>query len=93
MINVLKSFTSDSIFNATSRLLEELKIQFSTETREPIHIQDFYDGPLPQYLINAFKCVEASYYIGILDDASLSGKESDIKLRNRARYDAMFVFA
>ena len=47
MINVLKSFTSDSIFNATSRLLEELKIQFSTETREPIHIQDFYDGPLP----------------------------------------------
>lgn len=93
MINVLKSFTSDSIFNATSRLLEELKIQFSTETREPIHIQDFYDGPLPQYLIDAFKCVEASYYIGILDDASLSGKESDIKLRNRARYDAMFVFA
>lgn len=93
MINVLKSFTCDSIFNATSRLLEELKIQFSTETREPIHIQDFYDGPLPQYLINAFKCVEASYYIGILDDASLSGKESDIKLRNRARYDAMFVFA
>lgn len=93
MINVLKSFTCDSIFNATSRLLEELKIQFSTETREPIHIQDFYDGPLPQYLIDAFKCVEASYYIGILDDASLSGKESDIKLRNRARYDAMFVFA
>lgn len=93
MINVLKSFTSDSIFNATSRLLEELKIQFSTETREPIYIQDFYDGPLPQYLIDAFKCVEASYYIGILDDASLSGKESDIKLRNRARYDAMFVFA
>lgn len=93
MINVLKSFTSDSIFNATSRLLEELKIQFSTETREPIHIQDFYDGPLPQYLIDAFKCVEASYYIGILDDASLSGKESDIKLRNRARYDAMFIFA
>ncbi len=93
MTNALNSFTTSTLFNATSQLLNALNIRFSTETRESIHFQDFYDGPLPQYLEEAFKCVKASYYIGILDDDSLSGNESDVRLRARARYDAMFVFA
>lgn len=100
MINTLLSFTSGSLFNAASALLTRLHIKFDSETAEPINFTDLYDQQMPKYLTEALACVDKTYFIGIVNDGSLSGNATGDTLSSVAetmahegKYDGMFVFA
>lgn len=100
MEQTLKKFTNDTLFNATSALLERLHIQFDRETAEPISIADFYETALPKYLTDALECIDSTYFIGIVNDQSLAGAKNADSLESVAdtvrrgdKYDGMFVFA
>lgn len=100
----LKRFTTDSLFDASSALLEKLHIQFDRETAEPVSIADYWDGTIPQYLHDALANIEKTYFIGTVNDASLHGNKDSKSLKevtdkvadivkNGGKYDGMFVFA
>jgi len=100
MENTLKSFVGDSLFEATSNLLEKLNIQFNRLTAQPVEFTDLYDGTLPKYLVDSLKMISATYYIGIINDLSLQGHMNTTTLSDVAdiveqggKYDGMFVFA
>lgn len=101
MTDTLKLFTTSSLFDATSALLAKLNIRFNRQTAEPINVADLYDGAMPQYLTNALRLVEHTYFIGVANDLSLdTGEKSDNtideiseKIANGGRYDGMFIFA
>ena len=100
MIQTLNRFSSESLFDATSHLLNKLNIEFDRETAEPINVADLYDGPIPQYLTDALECIKDTYFIGIVNDKSLAGAKSADSLDDVAetiqhggKYDGMFVFA
>lgn len=100
MIETLKRFTQESLFEASSNLLNKLNIGFERETAEPINVADIYDGPMPQYLIEALKLIKDTFFIGVANDLLLSGSASSASLGeisdridNGAKYDGMFVFA
>lgn len=101
MTNTLKLFTTSSLFDATSALLAKLNIRFNRQTAEPINVAALYDGAMPQYLTNALRLVEHTYFIGVANDLSLdTGEKSDNtideiseKIANGGRYDGMFIFA
>lgn len=100
MIQTLNKFSSESLFDATSHLLNKLNIEFDRETAEPINVADLYDGPMPQYLTDALECIKDTYFIGIVNDKSLAGAKSadsldDIAetIQHGGKYDGMFVFA
>lgn len=97
---ILHKFTTDTLFNATSALLERLHIQFDRETAEPISIADFYETALPKYLTDALECIDSTYFIGIVNNQSLAGAKNADSLESVAetmrrgdKYDGMFVFA
>ena len=100
MIQTLNRFSSESLFDATSHLLNKLNIEFDRETAEPINVADLYDGPVPQYLTDALECIKDTYFIGIVNDKSLAGAKSADSLddvaetiKHGGKYDGMFVFA
>lgn len=100
MIETLKRFTEESLFEASSDLLNKLNIGFEGETAEPIDVADIYDGPMPQYLTEALKLIKDTYFIGVANDLLLSGSMSSNSLddisetiENGGKYDGMFVFA
>ena len=100
MIETLKRFTEESLFEASSYLLNKLNIGFEGETAEPIDVADIYDGPMPQYLTEALKLIKDTYFIGVANDLLLSGSISSNSLgdisetiENGGKYDGMFVFA
>ena len=100
MIQTLNRFSSESLFDATSHLLNKLNIEFDRETAEPINVADLYDGAMPQYLTDALECIKDTYFIGIVNDKSLAGAKSADSLNDIAetiqhggKYDGMFVFA
>lgn len=97
MEKILRQFTTDTLFNATSALLSKLNIEFDRETADPIPVADFYDGPMPKYLTDALEYIEHTYFIGIANDQSLAGvrteESTEETLRNSGKYDGMFIFA
>ena len=100
MIQTLKRFTVESLFDAASKLLSKLNIQFDRETAEPIDVADLFDGIMPKYLTDALKAVENTYFIGVANDLSLQGNKSQDSLEDIAdmvergdKYDGMFIFA
>ncbi|MCQ2343805.1 MAG: N-6 DNA methylase [Paludibacteraceae bacterium] len=101
MTDTLKLFTTSSLFDATSALLGKLNIRFNRQTAEPINVAALYDGAIPQYLTNALRLIEHTYFIGVANDLSLdTGEKSDNtideiseKIANGGRYDGMFIFA
>ena len=100
MIETLKRFTEESLFEASSDLLNKLNIGFEGETAEPIDVAYIYDGPMPQYLTEALKLIKDTYFIGVANDLLLSGSTSSDSLseisetiENGGKYDGMFVFA
>lgn len=103
MKEVLNQFSdrSCSLFGCTSDFLKKLNIEFGgEETAEPISIADFYDDGMPKYLMNALQYVQATYYIGIINDKSLKGEVqgdsfADIAEKGERgdRYEGMAVFA
>ncbi len=100
MEHILRQFTTDNLFNATSALLSKLNIEFDRETAEPISVADLYDTPMPKYLTEALECIKDTYFIGIVNDGSLRGEKAAESLSSVAdtmqhggKYDGMFVFA
>lgn len=101
MTDTLKLFTTSTLFDATSALLAKLNIRFNRQTAEPINVAALYDGAMPQYLTNALRLIEHTYFIGVANDLSLdTGEKSDNtideiseKIANGGRYDGMFIFA
>lgn len=100
MEQILKRFTTDNLFNATSALLSKLNIEFDRETAEPISVADLYDTPMPKYLTEALECIKDTYFIGIVNDGSLRGEKAAESLSSVAdtmqhggKYDGMFIFA
>ena len=101
MTDTLKLFTTSTLFDATSALLGKLNIRFNRQTAEPINVAALYDGAMPQYLANALRLIEHTYFIGVANDLSLdTGEKSDNtideiseKIANGGRYDGMFIFA
>lgn len=96
----LHKFTTETLFDATSALLDKLHIQFDRETAEAISIADFYETALPKYLTDALECIDSTYFIGIVNDKSLAGAKNADSLESVAetmrrgdKYDGMFVFA
>lgn len=100
MEQILKRFTTDNLFNATSALLSKLNIEFDRETAEPISVADLYDTPMPKYLTEALECIKDTYFIGIVNDGSLRGEKAAESLsavadtmQHGGKYDGMFIFA
>lgn len=100
MEQILNRFTKDKLFDATSALLSKLNIEFDRETAEPISVADLYDTVMPKYLTEALECIEATYFVGIVNDGSLRGVKASESLSSVAdtvqhggKYDGMFIFA
>ncbi len=101
MIETLHQFTAqESLFDATSTLLEKLGIKFNAETTSPIPVPALYNGPMPQYLTDALQFIDYTYFIGVANDLSLQGQHESTSLEEVAetferggRYNGMFIFA
>lgn len=97
MIQALKNFSSESLFNATSTLMSKLNIEIDRETAEAINVTDLYDGVIPQYFSDALQSIEHTYFIGIINDQSLKGTKTEESskdtLQHADKYSGMFVFA
>lgn len=100
MRDTLTKFTSESLFDASLALLDKLNIQINSETAEPIPFEELYDAPIPNYLAEALKSISATYFVGIINDKSLTNQPDDDDLDSVAammkrgdKYDGMFVFA
>ena len=102
-IRALSEFTArdkGALFNATATLLDKLGIQFDRDSAQPIQVADLYDGPMPQYLIDALDSIDETFFIGIVNDQSLLGSKTDENLeaitnmmQRGDKYDGMFIFA
>ncbi|MBQ8958047.1 MAG: hypothetical protein IJ057_06050 [Bacteroidales bacterium] len=96
----LKTFTTDSLFNACAALLEHLHIQFNNDvTRTPVSFESLYPMPLTKALQAVLPKVERTYFIGTVDEASLSGHAEDKDIDDitsqaaEGRYAGMMIFA
>lgn len=100
MKEVLRKFLDLPLFDATSDFLHKLNVEFEAETAEPINVSELYEGPMPQYLADAMKCIKDTYFIGVLNDYSLGGNKITDSLeqiteniQRGGKYSGMFVFA
>ena len=100
MIQTLKSFTQESLFDATSKFLSKLEIQFDFEYTGPIPVSEIYGQAMPKYFTDALQSIENTYFIGVLNDKSLQGvgsennlEEITASIQHGGKYDGMFVFA
>ena len=102
-ISVLKQFACKPLYEACCNLLRHFKISFNEVTADPIPFVQFYTGALhtemPKGLRDVVSKVEATYYIGQIDDDSLLGQgtaktsEEVESLTRSGKYNGMMVFA
>ena len=102
-ISVLKQFACKPLYEACCNLLRHFKISFNEVTADPIPFEQFYTGALhtemPKGLRDVVSKVEATYYIGQIDDDSLLGQgtaktsEEVESLTRSGKYNGMMVFA
>ena len=96
---ILKSFTVEPLFNACAALFGHLHIQFNEVTRTPVSFKDLYPMPLTKALQEVMKKIENTYFIGTVDETSLSGNAElkdagDVtKEASDGRYAGMMIFA
>ena len=96
---ILKAFMVEPLFNACAAMLEHLHIQFNEVTRTPVSFEDLYQTPLTKALQEVMAKVEQTFFIGTVDEASLSGhaegKDIDDVTSQAAesRYTGMMIFA
>ena len=103
MENTLRLFTESSLYDACLQMLEHLQVSVNEVTREPIPFVGLYQGTysatLPMALQEALEKVEATYYIGNIDEATLAGNGvgksvDEVKTDTEAgKYEGMMVFA
>jgi len=99
MNTILKRFVDEPIFDACTALLNQLHIAFNEITRTPISFDSLYPGSVTKALQEIMGKVEHTYFIGTVDEASLSGEarlqKGDEITQEAAngRYAGMMIFA
>lgn len=99
MKEVLKSFSQKSLYDACCDMLNSLQISFKPVTRQALLFNNLYRYELSKSLSEVVDKVEATYYIGNIDEATLSGmgeaKSIDEveKATSESKYESMMVFA
>lgn len=96
---ILRKFVDEPLFDACAALLNHLHISFNEITRTPVPFDGLYPGPLSKALQEIMRKVEHTYFIGTVDEASLSGQakvksgEDVTQEAAQGRYTGMMVFA
>ena len=99
MNTVLKKFVNESLFDASTALLEYLHITFNEVTRMPVPFESLYPLPLTKALQEVIGKVENTYFIGTVDESSLSGGASTLDVADvtgrasEGKYNGMMIFA
>ena len=99
MKEVLKSFSQKSLYDACCDMLNSLQISFKPVTRQALLFNNLYHYELSKSLSEVVDKVEATYYIGNIDEATLSGKgeaksiDEVEKATSESKYESMMVFA
>ena len=99
MNTVLKKFVNESMFDASAALLQHLHIVFNEVTRVPVPFEDLYPLVLSKALKDVLAKVEHTYFIGTVDEASLTGaagslSAEDVTTRaSDGKYTGMMIFA
>ena len=99
MNTVLKKFVNESLFDASAALLEHLHIVFNEVTRMPVPFESLYPQQLTKALQDVLAKVENTYFIGTVDESSLSGHAgtldaADVTGRaSEGKYTGMMIFA
>lgn len=99
MKTILKQFISEPLFDACAAMLSYLHITFNEVTRTPIPFDSLYPGPLTKALQEIMMKVEHTYFIGTVDETSLSGhatQQDEGEVTQQAaegKYVGMMIFA
>ena len=99
MKTILKQFIDEPLFEACAAMLSHLHIKFNEVTRTPVPFDILYPVPLTKALQEIMAKVEHTYFIGTVDEASLSGhatQQDEDDLTQKAaegKYVGMMIFA
>ena len=100
MKEVLKSFTHKSLSEACCDMLDSLLISYSNAvTRQSLSFCSLYRNQLSEALSKVVDNVDATYYIGNIDEETLSGSgvsksiEAVESATSEGKYESMMVFA
>lgn len=99
MNTILRKFVDEPVFDACAALLNQLHIAFNEITRTPVPFNSLYPSQLTKALKEIMGKVQHTYFIGTVDEASLSGEgkvqKSDEVTQEAAngRYAGMMIFA
>ena len=99
MKTILRQFIEEPLFDACGALLNHLHITFNEVTRTPISFESLYPVPLTKALREIGTKVENTYFIGTVDEASLSGQtqqQNENEITHQAaegKYAGMMIFA
>ncbi len=99
MNNILKKFVDEPLFDACAATLHHLHIIFNEVTRKPVPFEGLYPDKLTKALQEILVKVENTYFIGTVDEASLSDRavrqnENDVMAKaSEGKYVGMMIFA
>lgn len=99
MNTVLKKFVNESLFDASAALLHHLHIVFNEVTRVPVPFEDLYPLDLSKALREVLAKVEHTYFIGTVDESSLTGSAETLSAEevtaraSEGKYTGMMIFA
>ena len=99
MNTVLKKFVNESLFDASAALLHHLHIVFNEVTRVPVPFEDLYPLDLSKALREVLAKVEHTYFIGTVDESSLTGSAETLSAKevttraSEGKYNGMMIFA
>ena len=99
MNTVLKKYVNESLFDASEALLHHLHIVFNEVTRVPIPFEDLYPLDLSKALREVLVKVEHTYFIGTVDESSLTGSAETLSAEevtaraSEGKYTGMMIFA
>lgn len=100
MKEVLKSFTHKSLSEACCDMLDSLLISYSNAvTRQSLSFHSLYRNQLSKALSDVVDKVEATYYIGNIDEETLSGSveaksiETVENATSEGKYESIMIFA
>lgn len=99
MNTVLKKFVNESLFDASEALLHHLHIVFNEVTRVPVPFEGLYPLDLSKALREVLVKVEHTYFIGTVDESSLTGSAETLSAEevtaraSEGKYTGMMIFA
>lgn len=99
MNTILRKFVNEPLFDACAAMLNHLHIEFNEVTRTPVPFEGLYRNPLTKALQEIMSKVDHTYFIGTVDEASLSGyavhqDENDVTTKaSEGKYIGMMIFA